>query len=688
MSTFRTFLVCVVLAGLAGSALPAQTGQPPTTASSGARVFYGNIRTMDDKNTMAQAVAVDAQGVITYVGTAQGAEKAAGAGFEKVQLAARQTLLPGFIDAHMHVVAQMQQKSGLIPTVGACPPTAYTPLNVPPRLPEPCYPYIKEALQFLKPKPPASTTGSAFITAMFLDPSRQPYDAADKNPEAMKFKKCPSQYIEENTSENRPVVIVDQSGHFGYVNRRAFEVLRAAMKDKGQEWPPVLPDGGEWNVNDPKTTGCDPASLYEGKYTGLLTEPPGYAPFYELVMANTPKDAETAARLEKGAVYLLDDLRQVGFTTVVTFSETEPMLNQTVELANRPDSGTRMLSVVPPELATKKCETCKAAAIPGPIPPKFENGRLGRDLGVNGIKTMADGSTQGCSAGLSETPPGPQYQGLPKGECAPADGRMNYTTKQLTDLLRPLWKMDRWRFETHANGNRGIEMALGIYAQLQSEDNNSHTATIIHGTVGDEATWEIAGGVNNGTFQRFGNRRLDFPRVKLHFSHLIGHVAYWGAVFERQLGNEAAGKIVPVLLDRKEGIPFSLHSDAPVSVPNPLWYIRQAVTRETWQYPQFPDDYKGPDENKSHQNNDKPHVLGPIDENGAPKYAATVLEALRAVTINAAREKELDKWIGSIEVGKVADFAVLSDDPMEPKKGLSDITVVSTYLGGQITDKK
>ena len=92
MSTFRTFLLCVVLAGLAGSALPAQTGKPPTTTSSGARVFYGNIRTMDDKNTVAQAVAVDAQGVITHVGTAKEAEKAAGAGFEKVQLTADSVL--------------------------------------------------------------------------------------------------------------------------------------------------------------------------------------------------------------------------------------------------------------------------------------------------------------------------------------------------------------------------------------------------------------------------------------------------------------------------------------------------------------------------------------------------------------------------------------------------------------------
>jgi len=234
----------MVSAGLAGSALPAQTGQPPTTTSSGARVFYGNIRTMDDKNTVAQAVAVNAKGVIIHVGTAPEAEEAAGAGFEKVQLAAKQTLLPGFIDSHMHVEAQLLQKSGLIPTVGACPPKIYTPLSLPSRPEEPCYPYIADALDSLQPP----KTAPAFIVAIFLDPSRQPYDAADLNPEDMKFKQCPSQYIEEHTSKDVPVLIVDQSGHFGYVNRKAFEVLEADMAAKGKNWPPVFSDGGLWNV--------------------------------------------------------------------------------------------------------------------------------------------------------------------------------------------------------------------------------------------------------------------------------------------------------------------------------------------------------------------------------------------------------------------------------------------------------
>lgn len=670
----------MVSAGLAGSALPAQTGQPPTTTSSGARVFYGNIRTMDDHNTVAKAVTVNAKGFITYVGTEPEAEEAAGAGFEKVQLDAKQTLLPGFIDAHMHVEAQVVQKTGLIPTVGACPPKIYTPLSLPSRPKEPCYPYIADALESLKPtSKPAS---GAFIVAMFLDPSRQPYDAADMNPEDMKFKQCPSQYIEEHISEEVPVLIVDQSGHFGYVNKSAFKVLYNKM---GENWAPAFSDGGLWNVNDAKTTNCLSTSLYDKKYTGLLTEPSSYAPFYNLAMTHPPADADARKKMATG--YLLDDLRQVGLTTIVTFSETRRMLDETRLLAEDPRSGTRMLSVVPPDLATD--ESNKKLNMP--ILPKLDqSGRLSRDLGVNGIKTMADGSTQGCTAALSVHSSGPQYKGkdaTPKGECTPPAGRMNYTEKDLKDLLRPLWETNLWRFETHANGNRAIEMVLGIYADLQSENErnpNPHTATIIHATVGDEYTWESAGFFNKG----HDDKRLRRPRVKLHFSHLIGHVAYWGAVFERQLGEEAAGKIDPLLLDRKEGIPFSLHSDAPVSVSNPLWFIRQAVTRETWDYPQFPAGYKWKDKNKVQPDNEKPRVLGPIDGNGKPKYAATVLEALRAVTINAAREKELDKWIGSIEVDKVADFVVLSDDPVDFKGDLSLVTVVSTYLGGQITSTK
>ena len=60
-------------------------------------------------------------------------------------------------------------------------------------------------------------------------------------------------------------------------------------------------------------------------------------------------------------------------------------------------------------------------------------------------------------------------------------------------------------------------------------------------------------------------------------------------------------------------------------------------------------------------------------------------EALWAVTMGAAHTLHMDGLIGSIEVGKRADFAVLESDPREaePEK-LKDVEVWGTIQGGRV----
>jgi predicted amidohydrolase YtcJ len=626
---------------------------------------------MDDRDTVAEAVAVDRRGVILAVGTEAQAMSAAGGGAEVVRLAPGQALLPGFIEPHMHVVGLLQEKSGLVGAVGACRPAAYSAGE------KPCFTYIHDALDYLKPE--AGDTSSLFVMGLDLDPSRQPLDAATSSRE---FKRCPAQYIEQYVSATRPVLIIDQSGHFGYTNHVAFDQLQTAQADQAKRehkpapvWPPALPAGGEWNLNDPQNPCKTSYTGANAQYTGLLTEIPGYNPFFLAVQDRVVEDFKhnptalgqaVVTQEGTGALKLLRSLREVGLTTITSFAQTAGAMRLTRLLAELPVSGTRMLSVVTPDMARNTLGM--KPALPACDPRTDAGCRLPRDLGANGIKTIADGSTQGCTAALSQSSQiGPQYQAT--SECSPPEGRIDYTPEALENELRDLWLTGRWRFETHANGNRAIDMVLRVYAGLQASTPNPHTVTLIHATVGDAALWKAAGSLLKGSFQ------LDakpVPAMRLHFSHLIGHVAYWGAVFERQLGAAAAANIDPVSFDREQGIPFSLHSDAPVSVPNPLWFIRQSVTRETWAYPGLTEH----------------HVLG-------PRHAATMREALRAVTINVAREKELDRWIGSIETGKVADFVVLSQDPaaLDPAAGgdpakISEIKVIATYLGGQVTGKR
>jgi len=72
----------------------------------------------------------------------------------------------------------------------------------------------------------------------------------------------------------------------------------------------------------------------------------------------------------------------------------------------------------------------------------------------------------------------------------------------------------------------------------------------------------------------------------------------------------------------------------------------------------------------------------------APLAAGQILsawDALRAMTIEAARALHLEANLGTLEPGKLADLVVLSGDPLTtPTSGLSEIHVLTTVIDGQI----
>ena len=65
----------------------------------------------------------------------------------------------------------------------------------------------------------------------------------------------------------------------------------------------------------------------------------------------------------------------------------------------------------------------------------------------------------------------------------------------------------------------------------------------------------------------------------------------------------------------------------------------------------------------------------------------TIEQALRAVTLEPARQQRLDRYIGSIEKGKVADLVILDKNPLRqaPNK-IHCIRVLSTFVGGSPHD--
>ncbi|GAA2941357.1 amidohydrolase [Microbacterium luteolum] len=133
------------------------------------------------------------------------------------------------------------------------------------------------------------------------------------------------------------------------------------------------------------------------------------------------------------------------------------------------------------------------------------------------------------------------------------------------------------------------------------------------------------------------------------------HYFNWGEGVEEAIGTPGE-RFNPLGEFERAGVPFTISSDAPVAEPIPLEAIQTAVTRVTR----------------------RGHKLGPDD------LRVSALAALRAHTIEGAVSIGREDDLGSLEVGKYADFAVLSDDPLVVAgEDIAAITVRETWVDGE-----
>jgi predicted amidohydrolase YtcJ len=250
-----------------------------------------------------------------------------------------------------------------------------------------------------------------------------------------------------------------------------------------------------------------------------------------------------------------------------------------------------------------------------------------------GIKFVADGSTQGLTAALNEPYSYPAQ--------TQDKGNLNYKTDTFFNLMKPYFDQG-WQIAIHANGDSAVDQALENYSKLLDKVANPQTRRlrIEHFTISSPEQVLLT--------QKLG--------VVPGFT--IGHVHYWGEPFHDHIvGAARANRIDPAASMKKEGVRFAFHSDTPVSPYGPLKYITQGVTR-VWQSP-------------------TERVLGPDER-------ISVDDAIRAVTIDAAYQLMSDHEVGSLEVGKLADFVVLEKNPRTTAPAqISEIKVLETWVGGK-----
>lgn len=260
--------------------------------------------------------------------------------------------------------------------------------------------------------------------------------------------------------------------------------------------------------------------------------------------------------------------------------------------------------------------------------------RLGADplwLRTGAVKLVADGSIQGYTGYLSEpyhVPPGddPDYRGYPR-----------IPRKQLFE--RVARQHDRGhQLAVHGNGDASIDDILDALEAAQRErPREDARPVVIHA-------------------QMARDDQLDrMAALGAIPSFFVLHTYYWGDrhrdVF---MGSERAARMSPTRSAERRGLRFTLHADTPVVPMEPLRVVWAAVNRRST----------------------SGAVIGEAQRIG-------VMRALRAVTLDAARQhfEEADK--GSLEPGKLADLVILDRSPLEDPATIDRIRVLETVIGGR-----
>ncbi|KAF0864440.1 amidohydrolase [Pseudomonas sp. LD120] len=253
---------------------------------------------------------------------------------------------------------------------------------------------------------------------------------------------------------------------------------------------------------------------------------------------------------------------------------------------------------------------------------------------IGGVKLTLDGSPQGKTAWLSQP-----YFKPPQGQDASYAGYGVVKDDQALAIYKEALA-NRWQILSHTNGDRAIDQLLSNMREAEKAYPGVDVRPVmIHGqTLRQDQVTEL-------------------KQLKIFPSLFPMHTYYWGD-WHRQsvLGPQRAENISPTQWVLKAGLKFTTHHDAPVALPDSMRVLAATVNRTTR----------------------TGYVLG-------AEQRVTPLQALKAMTLWSAYQHFEEDRKGSITPGKLADFVVLSSNPLTAKpETLSDIKVLKTIKEGQV----
>nr|WP_291595469.1 amidohydrolase [Comamonas sp.] len=268
---------------------------------------------------------------------------------------------------------------------------------------------------------------------------------------------------------------------------------------------------------------------------------------------------------------------------------------------------------------------------------KFSRSYVNR-FRIGGVKLTLDGSPQGKTAWLTEpyrVPPDGQQPGY-RGYGVLSDARAN---EQVARAIH-----NGWQILVHGNGDAAIDQFIAaVRASGPVEQARAVRPVLIHGQ----------------TLRR--DQVSQLKELGIFPSLFPMHTFYWGDWHQDSvLGDPRAQNISPTGWVLGEGMVFTSHHDAPVALPSSMRVLDATVNRTTR----------------------SGRVLG-------PEHRVSPWIALKAQTIWSAYQHFEDDRKGSIEVGKLADLAVLSDNPLTvPPHRLASLQVMETIKEGRSVYKR
>ncbi|MGE8560788.1 MAG: amidohydrolase [Acinetobacter sp.] len=253
---------------------------------------------------------------------------------------------------------------------------------------------------------------------------------------------------------------------------------------------------------------------------------------------------------------------------------------------------------------------------------------------IGGVKMSLDGSPQGKTAWLTQP-----YLIPPEGKAKNYSGYPAFPDNKIVQDAINLAFQHHWQILAHANGDAAIDQYLNdIENATQHYPKLDRRHVIIHA-------------------QTMREDQLDKAKsLELIPSFFSLHTYYWGDWHTKEtLGIERAKRISPTGSALRKGILFTEHHDAPVIPPRSMMTLDSTVNRVT----------------RSGK------ILG--TEQRVSPYIA-----LKSLTDWAAYQYFEENSKGTLTIGKLADFVILSDNPLTvPSSKIKDIKILATYKEGQ-----